>query len=129
MSESSAKSSSSTPKGQGQPKPRPQALSSAQRRFVRARAHHLRPLVSIGKAGITEGVIDATHEALRIHELIKVSLPGDSSTQKDELAKSLSAITGSHVIQQIGHVVVLFRQKKTKTVFVLPKQDSAHANL
>ena len=128
MSESSAKSRSATPKGTEQPKPRPAVLSSAQRRFVRARAHHLKPLVSIGKSGITKGVIDATHDVLRIHELIKVSLPGESGTQKNELARSLSAITGSHVIQQIGHIVVLFRQKKTKTAFVLPTQDSTHAD-
>ena len=82
----------------------------------------------MGKAGITEGVVEATQDALRVHELIKVSLPAESSDQKKALSTVLSESTGSHIIQTIGHIVVLFRQRKDGSVFALPKHKQTNAS-
>ena len=82
----------------------------------------------MGKAGITEGVVEATQDALRVHELVKVSLPAESSDEKKALGATLSESTGSHIIQTIGHIVVLFRQKKDGSVFALPKHTQTTAS-
>ena len=102
---------------------RPAELSGAQRRYLRAQAHQLKPLVIIGKSGITDGVIEAVNEALDRHELIKVSTPPDGAKLRNEMGQTLAEQTGSHVAQTIGRIVVLFRQKAKESAFKLPQKN------
>ena len=48
------------------------ALKGFQKKHLRGLAHGLKPIVQIGKEGITEGVIRAVDEGLLQHELIKI---------------------------------------------------------
>ena len=118
-----ADSSDDAPKPKGLP-PRPLELNGAQRRYLRSQAHHLKPLVSIGKGGVTDGVIDAVREALERHELIKVNVPADGAAQRNATGELLGTMTGSHVAQTIGRIVLLFRQRNKDSQFVLPKPKS-----
>lgn len=93
---------------------RPLEISGARRRSLRSRAHHLRPTVQIGQAGITAGVIGATQAALEQHELIKVSINSESPTERKSGATELGRAVGAHVIQVIGRVIVLFREAEKK---------------
>jgi RNA-binding protein len=84
-------------------------LSSAQRAELKARAHGLEPIVQVGHAGVTDGVVLATRQALLDHELIKVRLhePKDKQAMAGELAtRTLSSLCGL-----IGHTVILYRPK------------------
>lgn len=115
----------STPDTEREPKgisPRPSELSGAQRRYLRAQGHALKPLVFIGKGGVTDGVIDAVRDALDRHELIKVSVPADGAKRRNEMGQLLSTMSGSHVAQTIGRIVLLFRQKGTESQFHLPRK-------
>ena len=47
-------------------------INSKQRSKLRSLAHHLKPVINIGKSGIADGVIASIEEALESHELIKV---------------------------------------------------------
>lgn len=72
-------------------------------------SHGLRPVVSVGKAGLSEGLIDTVRAALAEHELIKVKFEAFKD-QKKTLAPELAAKTDSHVIRRVGNVLVLYRQ-------------------
>lgn len=85
------------------------ALRGAQRRFLRAQAHHLQPVVVVGKQGLTPALLAALDEALTAHELIKVRF-GDHKDQRKELSQALAEQTGSHLAGLIGHVAILYRQ-------------------
>ena len=63
-------------------KQRPSEINNAFRRSLKARGHHLKPVVQIGQGGISPGVIEATQAALEQHELIKVSINGESPTER-----------------------------------------------
>jgi hypothetical protein len=52
-------------------------LSAAERKSLKAAAHHLNPVVIIGQEGLSEAVIRETDRSLRAHELIKVRVAGD----------------------------------------------------
>ena len=54
-------------------------LSGKARRHLRALGHHLRPVVLVGKEGVTSMLVEATQSALADHELIKVRL-GENAT-------------------------------------------------
>ena len=98
------------------PKRLPQAkpvkeLDSAARRALRARAHHLQPVVMIGNAGLTPDVVREIDANLKAHELIKVRVLGDERTARKSLVAAICEETGSQPVQQIGKMLVFYREK------------------
>jgi RNA-binding protein len=76
---------------------------------LRARAHHLQPVVRIGDAGLTEQVIREIEANLRSHELIKIRALGEDRAARDALVSAICAATGAQPIQQIGKIIVIYR--------------------
>ena len=52
-------------------------LSPAERRALRAQAHHLDPVVLVGQHGLTPAVLHEIDLALLKHELVKVRIATD----------------------------------------------------
>jgi RNA-binding protein len=86
-------------------------LTSAERRALRARAHHLKPVVLIGDAGLTPEVAREIDVSLKSHELIKIRMAGDGRETRQALAAAISDATGSEVVQTIGKILVVYRPK------------------
>ena len=53
---------------------KPIQLSNQQKRHLRSLSHDLKPIVHIGKQGITEAVYEQIHQALFAHELLKIKV-------------------------------------------------------
>jgi RNA-binding protein len=85
-------------------------LTNAQRAHLRRLAHHLKPVVQIGKQGLTGPVQASLDEALNAHELIKVKFM-DFRDQKRELTEELAAASGSTLVGMIGNIAILYRQQ------------------
>ena len=100
-------------------------LSENQRRFLRGRAHALKPIIQIGKTGLTEAVAKETARALHDHELIKVRAPGADRAARDALLEDLAKRTGSSLVHRIGHVAVLYRANRSKPGLVIPDPKPA----
>lgn len=98
------------------------SLTSSQRKFLRSEAHHLDPVVLIGKAGVTDALIGAINAALESHELIKVRF-NDFKDQKVALIEDIQARTRSERCGMLGHVAILYRQQPDaeKRKIVLPR--------
>jgi len=90
------------------------ALTARQRRQLKALAHHLQPVVRIGRARLTPAVIKETERTLQAHELIKIRLDVDEGSARKELATALARETGAEVVSSVGKVAVLFRQREEK---------------
>jgi len=86
-------------------------LDSAQRRALRARAHHLQPVVMIGEAGLKPEVVREIDAALKSHELIKIRVLGDERAARKALVSQICEQTGAQPVQQIGKILVVFREK------------------
>jgi RNA-binding protein len=85
-------------------------LSHAERNYLRRQAHTLKPIVQIGKYGLTDSARMAVDTALDDHELIKVKLlaaQDDKRTMIDDLA----ATTDSNLISLIGNIATLYRRQ------------------
>ena len=52
----------------------PMKLSDKQKQYLRGLAHSLKPVVHIGSAGITPGLLTELDRNLEHHELLKVKL-------------------------------------------------------
>lgn len=87
-------------------------LSVKQRSYLKARAHHLKPVVRIGQEGATDSVIGEIRHQLLSHELIKVKwsslskLEGKKSRQAEQLAEKI----GAHFVHLVGQTVLLYRE-------------------
>jgi len=86
-------------------------LSPAFRRELRARAHHLHPVVSIGHHGLTPAVLHEADVALTAHELIKVRVFTDDRPERDSLLARICGALGCAPVQQIGKLLVLWRPR------------------
>jgi RNA-binding protein len=92
-------------------------LSATQIRSLKKLAHHLKPVVQIGKKGVSPTLIQEINQALDAHELIKIQV---LSTEKENLDTHVYLIiqeTNSNHIATIGNIVILFRQKEEKSAF------------
>jgi RNA-binding protein len=85
-------------------------LTGAERKYLRGQAHSLKPLVRIGKQGLTEGALHEIDAALDSHELIKVHAPG-TKEEKQDLAQRVEQATKATAVGQIGHVLIFYRQQ------------------
>ncbi|GAA5169165.1 ribosome assembly RNA-binding protein YhbY [Viridibacterium curvum] len=85
------------------------ALTQAQRRDLRARAHHLDPVVSIAGNGLTESVLKEIDVALKAHELIKIRVYGDDREARIAYLQAICKDLGCEAVQSIGKLLVVFR--------------------
>jgi RNA-binding protein len=83
-------------------------LTGKQRRYLAREAHHLDPVVMIGRAGATPELKSAVSEALEHHELIKVKFQRFKD-EKRAVAEMLAADTDSSLVRIVGNVAVLYR--------------------
>jgi RNA-binding protein len=70
----------------------------------------MRPVVQIGKEGVTEQVLVAIGVALDARELIKVQFLA-SREQKRELAASIEQRVAAECVGIIGHIAIFYRQQ------------------
>ena len=84
-------------------------LTSAERRKLRAQAHHLQPVVMIGEAGLTPQVVTEIDVALKSHELVKVRVLGDGREARAGLISAVCEATGAQPVQTIGKILVIYR--------------------
>ena len=87
----------------------PLQLSTKQTRYLRGLAHHLNPLVQIGKNGCTEAVVKDIQRNLKDHELIKVRIGIDDRSEFKETCQTIAQETGSALVQTIGRIAVLYK--------------------
>lgn len=92
------------------------ALTGKQIRTLRALAHHLDPVVFVGKADVTEAVAKQADQALEAHELIKCGVQDGSELTCREAAEALAEATNSEVVQVIGHRFALYRESHKKDI-------------
>ena len=86
------------------------ALTGKQFRQLRSLAHHLNPIIHIGKFDITDALVKETEAALENRELIKCAVQDGSDLEAREAADMLAERTNADVVQVIGHRFSLYRE-------------------
>ena len=84
-------------------------LSSSEQKYLRSQAHHLEPVVLIGKNGIKDGTIESINKVLQTRELIKIKFR-EFKDEKLKLSGKIAELTNSEIVGIIGHTLILFRQ-------------------
>ncbi|WP_028973348.1 YhbY family RNA-binding protein [Spirochaeta cellobiosiphila] len=82
-------------------------LDSQQRSSLTKKAQRLKPIVMVGKSGLTDEVIKAVTEALESHELIKVKFV-DYKDEKKDLSRVIADKTDSQLVRLIGNIAIYY---------------------
>ena len=88
-------------------------LTSKQRKELEKVAHDLQPVVIVGGAGVTDGVIGMVDNSLTAHELIKIKF-NEYKEEKQELTAQICQGTDATLVRIIGNVAILFRENPDK---------------
>jgi len=94
-------------------------LTGKQKHFLRALAHHRKPVVTVGDSGLTENVIAEIDQALAHHELIKVKIRIGDRESRQQAITNICEKTSCEEVQKIGQVAVFYRAS-TKGQISLP---------
>lgn len=86
-------------------------LTAAQRRALKAKAHHLQPVVMVGDAGLTPTVLNEIDIALKSHELIKIRVLGDDRAMRAGLIEAICTPLDAAAVQHIGKILVIYRPR------------------
>jgi RNA-binding protein len=100
-------------------------LTEKQLRFLRGRAHALKPVVQVGQKALTPGLVAETRRALHDHELIKLRIQAADREARETLLKELVTATDCTLVTRIGHVAVLFKPNAKLTKIPLPASPAA----
>ena len=85
------------------------SLTPTERRDLRAKAHHLEPVVTVGHHGLTPAVLHEIDLALLAHDLVKVRVLGDDRDAREAMLGQACEALDCAPVQHVGKVLVLWR--------------------
>lgn len=101
-------------------------LNPKQRQFLKAEAHALKPVVQIGKAGVTPALVAELDIMMDSLELVKIKLNQNTFEAEKTVIDALCAkVEGLEHVWTVGHTMLFYRASRTKaTAYPLPVKSS-----
>jgi len=87
------------------------SLPEKTRRELRARGHTLKPVVSIGNAGLSTAVLREIELSLEHHELMKVRIGGSEREQRRQMIAAICEQLDAELVQAVGHIALIYRER------------------
>lgn len=95
-------------------------LKSKQRQYLKGLGHSLKPVIQVGKDGLSAAVLSSISKALDDHELIKVNVLETADLDRKEASQQISSTLNAEVVQTLGRKILLFRRHQEKPKIQLP---------
>ncbi len=90
-------------------------LTPQERKTLKARAHHLDPIIIVGNAGLTPAVLREIDAALKSKELIKVRVLGEDRDAREQVGHEVCTLLSASPVQNIGKLLVFHRPRPAET--------------
>lgn len=97
-------------------------LSSKQKSYLKGLGHHLKPIIQVGKDGVSETFVANLEAALEHHELLKIKVLDNAPLEKKKVAGKIGKATRGEVVQVIGNTLLYYRPFPKEAVIELPKK-------
>jgi RNA-binding protein len=88
-------------------------VNSAQKKRLKAQAHSLKPVLTVGQSGLTESVLKELEITLDTHELLKIKIRADKE-QRKQIRDQIINESQAELIQSIGQIIVVYRKNPDK---------------
>lgn len=86
------------------------ALNEKQKKEFRTRGHVLKPVVTIGGAGLSDAVMREIDLSLEHHELMKIRISGAGRDSRREMIDDICERSGAELVQAIGNIALIYRK-------------------
>lgn len=84
-------------------------LKGSQRKYLRGVAHGYKPLVQIGKEGLSESVVRAIDATLERRELIKVKIATERD-EREQFVPIIEARVNCECVGTVGRMAIFYRE-------------------
>jgi len=88
------------------------SLPEKTRRELRSRGHTLKPVVSIGNAGLSAAVLRELELSLEHHELMKIRIGGAGREQRGQMIAAICEQLDAELVQAVGHIALIYRERR-----------------
>lgn len=89
-------------------------ITSKQRAYLRSLGNEMDPIFQIGKASLSDEMLDQLDQALEARELIKVRVLKNCLDEPKDLAHEIGTALDAEVVQVIGRKFLLYRESQDK---------------
>jgi RNA-binding protein len=95
-------------------------LSESQKKLLRGLGHQLKPVITVGDAGISESLLKEFRSTIEHHELIKVRVRATDRQTRDALINDLCTKESAQLVTRIGNVALIYRRNDEKPKIPIP---------
>jgi RNA-binding protein len=96
-------------------------LTSRQRAVLRSLAQSIKPVLQVGREGVTDAFVSSVEAALNNRELLKIKVLETAPVSAQEVAdEMLPRIADAQFVQVIGRTLVIYRRHPEKPEIVVP---------
>ena len=102
-------------------------LKGKQRAYLRSIANTLKPIIQLGKEGVTEIFLDQLDEMLTAREIVKVTILETAGLEAKETANAICEALRAEFVQAIGFKFTIYRKNLEEPKIVFPGHEQAKA--
>jgi RNA-binding protein len=95
-------------------------ISEHQKKFLRGLGHQLKPVVTVGDAGLSESLLKEFSSTIDHHELIKVRVRAGDRETRDQIINDLCNKESASLVTRVGNVALIYRRNADKPKIPLP---------
>jgi RNA-binding protein len=89
-------------------------LKGKERSYLKKLANPLKPILQIGKDGVSEQVLEQIDKMLNDHEIIKINVLNNSGLEAKDVAFEVCDTLKSEYVSALGNKFVIYRMSRTK---------------
>lgn len=91
-------------------------ITTKQRSSLRALANDIKPVMQIGKGGVTESLLKQAQEHLFAQELIKVKILQNADLSAKEIGGDFANKLDAEIVSAIGNVLTIYKFSDKKGI-------------
>lgn len=95
-------------------------LSEPQKKLLRGLGHQLKPVITVGDAGLSASLLKEFSATIDHHELIKVRVRAGDRALRDQIISELCKKGSADLVTRIGNVALVYRRNNDKPKIPLP---------
>ncbi|OPL09026.1 MAG: hypothetical protein AVO33_08805 [delta proteobacterium ML8_F1] len=89
-------------------------MTGKQRSFLKSLSNPLRPMMQLGKGGLTPEALKQIDQLLNDHELLKINILNNCPGEPVAIARALEEELKTEFVSALGHKLVVYRASRTK---------------
>ncbi len=96
-------------------------MKGKQRSYLKKLSHGMKPVIQVGKDGVSPQLIAQVSETIKKRELIKISILETCPEDLKEVSEKICERARCQFVQLIGRKLTIYKRNEEEPTIVLPK--------